>query len=421
MVSPFHSRCCKMAAHKLTTLSTRCSLLFGGASGVLQSVRARHLPLLSSSPFHSTPISHSNDLIGADYVVRSPFPDIQLPTDDLYTLVTKNFSKHGSRTAIVDGISGREYSFNELGETFSKFSTGIRQQGFCQGDVMALVAPNSPEYPVLYMGTLAAGGTVSTCNPGFTADELAFQFKNSNAKYVATVPQILPTVQEAAAKSQVERIVMIDTADPQNSKGELLSYTSLISHSGPLLEPVLTAPHDVVVLPYSSGTTGFPKGVMLTNFSVSSNVLQMSHIDFLDLNANLVLLGLLPFFHIYGMVVVLLSSLVAGSKIVTLPSFEPESFLSTIEKYGINNAQLVPPLVVFLAKHPLVDNYNITSIKDIITGAAPLGGDLVKAACERTGCKLIRQGYGLTETSPVTHMMPKSLGLEVPSSIGKLE
>ena len=157
----------------------------------------------------------------------------------------------------------------------------------------------------MYMGTLAAGGTVSTCNPGFTADELAFQFKNSNAKYVATVPQISPTVQEAIAKSQVERIVVVDTADPQNSKGELLSYTSLISHSGPLqLEPVLTAPHDVVVLPYSSGTTGFPKGVMLmiTNFSVSSNILQISGPECTDINANV------PFFHIFGIVEILLTS-----------------------------------------------------------------------------------------------------------------
>lgn len=372
--------------------------------------------LLISSKFHST--ETLSDLIGSDFVVRSPLPDIQVPSEDIYTLITKRFSTYGSKIGLVDGLSGREYSYNEIAETTNKFSSGLRRLGFDRGDVFGITTPNSPEYAFLYLGTLAAGGVVTTYNPTHTADELAYQIKHSGTKIIATIPAILPTIQEAAAKSGVEKIIILDDSN-QSSSGNLISYNSLVADSGPLLNPVLTEPDDVMVLPYSSGTTGLSKGVMLTNRCVGSNVLQIVHPELLNYEENhSKLVGVLPFFHIRGMVVTLLASLYAGTKLVTLPKFEPELFLSTIEKYQINFAHVVPPLVVFLAKHPLVDSYNITSIKDMITASAPLGGDVLKATSERINCKLIRQAYGLTETSPVTHMMSRSLGMQFPSSIG---
>ena len=387
----------------------------GTAGGMHAQLRRHALPILSQS--HST--GARSNIIGSDYVVSCPYPDIKLPTEDIYTLITKEFPNYGSKIGLVDGISGREYSYNEIAETTIKFSSGLRKKlGFEKGNVLGIVAPNSPEYAVLYLGTLAAGGVVSTCNPTYTADELAYQFKNSGTKIIATIPAILPTIQEAAEKSGVKKIIILDDSN-QTSSESLIPYNSLIADSGSLLDPVRTEPDDVMVLPYSSGTTGLSKGVMLTNRNVNSNVLQMVHPEFMNLKADdSKLIGVLPFFHIYGMVVTLLSSLYAGTKLVTLPKFEPETFLSVIEKYQIDFTHVVPPLVVFLAKHPLVDNYNISSIKDMFTGAAPLGGDVVKAASERTNCKLIRQGYGLTETSPVTHMMIRSLGMQIPSSIG---
>lgn len=382
--------------------------------------RLGRLAQLASSQIHSTVGLPQAPIIGSDYVVRSPYPDIQLPTKDIYSLITENFSKHGSNIALVNGITGREYSYNELNESIAKFSSGLRRLNFAQGDVLGIVAPNCPEYAVVYLGTLATGGVVTTCNPSYTADELAYQFENSGTKIVATVAAILPTIREAAAKAGVSKIIVLDSADPQSaSGGDLVSYYSLVTDSGSRFNPVHTAPGDVVVLPYSSGTTGLSKGVMLTNFSVGSNVLQMIHQELFTLaEDNARLIGLLPFFHVYGMVVILLSSLYAGTTIVTLPQFEPESFLSTIEKHKINIAHVVPPLIVFLAKHPLVAKYDITSIENMMTGAAPLGGDIIKATSMRTNCKLIRQGYGLTEMSPVTHLMSRSLGMEVPSSVG---
>ena len=364
--------------------------------------------------------TRSDGVIGADYVVRSPCPDIQLPTQDIYSMITQNFSEHGSKIGIVDGVTGREYSYNEIADSIARFSCGLQRIGFGQRDVMGIVVPNCPEYATVYLGTLAIGGVVTTCNPAYTADELAYQFRNSGAKMVATVPEILPTVQEAAEKAGVKNIIVLDSSNPQTSSGgNLVSYNSLITGSDSNFNPVQTAPDDVMVLPYSSGTTGLPKGVMLTNRSINSNVLQLIDPEFFVLDKDKdVLLGLLPFFHIYGMVTMLLSSLHAGTKMVSLPKFEPELFLSTIEKHKISIAHLVPPLIIFLGKHPLVDKYDVSSINEIMTAAAPLGGDVLKAASERTKCKLIRQGFGLTESSPITHLLPKSLGMEFPASIG---
>ena len=176
---------------------------------------------------------------------------------------------------------------------------------------------------------------------------------------------------------------------------------------------------DIAVLPYSSGTSGVPKGVMLTHHNIISNIFQMEDRSLLYLyEDNTTLLGVLPFFHIYGMVVILFSSLHAGSKIVSLPKFEPELFLSAMEKHKTNIVNLVPPLLLFLAKHPLVEKYDLSCIDQIMTGAAPLGGDIVHSAKERLNCRLIRQGYGLTETSPVTHILPDTFGFSKAQSVG---
>lgn len=372
-------------------------------------------------PFSNS--SHFGDMersavIGPDFVVHSPYPDIQLPTDDVYTLVTKNFSTYSSsKIGLIDGMSGRQYSYNEIDEAIGKFSSGLRRLGFVKGDVLTIVAPNSIEYPIVYLGTLATGGVVSTCNPAFSVDQLVYQFKNSSASFIATAPAILPTVQEAAAKSGAEKIILLDISDPCTSTGIIVSYNSLVTDTGPLFDPVPTQPDDVVLLPYTSATTlpGIPKGVMLTNRSVGAMVLQYSHPEAINPKSGDHVIGICPLFH--SVVVTLLPTLYAGSTLVILPEYDLVSFLSAIEKYQNTIIPGVPPLVLFLAKHPLVDNYDLTSIKDMITGAAPIGADVMRAASERARCK-IRQAYGLTEAGPSTHMMSRSLGMQKPGSIG---
>ena len=388
---------------------------------LFQSSLTRALPRGLSVIMKPRPIlcTHRNT---CTHIVGSPLPAIDLPTSTLYEHVYRDFPKHGPKIALVDGMTGREFSYNELDEMTAKFSSGLKRLGFQEGDVLAIVSPNSPHYPVVMFGTLAMGGIVSTCNPTYTKDELTFQFENSNAKVVATVPAILSTVRAAAEKAGVKTIVVIDDSDQSGSTSDdLIAYNSLIRDSGSLFSHTPQPLNSTALLPYSSGTTGLPKGVMLSHRNVVSNICQMEHDELFVLSrGGTSLIGVLPFFHIYGMVVILFSSLRSGSHTIVLPKFEPELFLSSIQQYRINLAHLVPPLVLFLAKHPDVDKYDLSSLDEIMSGAAPLGGETVSAARERIKCKLIRQGYGLTETSPVTHVMPRSFGMSKPDSIGHL-
>ena len=352
-------------------------------------------------------------------MVRSPYPDVTIPECSLYHHVFSHIGKHGQKTAIVDGVTGREYSYNELGRSVINFSSGLNRLGFQKGDVLALCTPNCPQYAVVFCGVSASGGVVSTCNPAYTAEELAYQFKNSGAKYVATMAAFLPSVKKAADMAGVGTIIIID--DHSVKEPGYISYQSLVTDSGSrFIEHQVDAKNDIAVLPYSSGTTGLPKGVMLTHHNLVANTYQFHHPEYLDLSVNgCTLLGLLPFFHIYGMMGVLISALWQGAKVVTLPKFDPALFLSTIQKYNVTVANLVPPLILFLAKHPDVDKFDLSSLRYINSAAAPLGGDVVKATSARLqGHCIIRQGYGLTETSPATHVTPLIFGMSRPGSIG---
>ena len=362
--------------------------------------------------------THTKLDLNLENVVRSPFPDVLIPKINLYDYIFQNSASLAQKIAIVKGETGREYSFLEIEETTRKVSSALNRSGLQKGDVVALATSNCPEYPIMFLATLASGGVVTTCNPAYTDEELTYQFTNSSPKFVVTVPSVLPTVQKAAEKSGAEKIIVLNDTEQRGSS--FISYRSLVEDSGSRfnLAPV-DAKNDIAVLPYSSGTTGLPKGVMLTHYNIIANLCQMQHPELFDFRQDgTCLLGLLPFFHIYGMVVTLLSSLYCGSKMVNLSKFDGDMFLSAIQNYRINIAHVVPPVVLFLAKHPSVDKYDTSSIDMIMSGAAPLGGEIVKAARDRLGCRLVRQGYGLTECSPVTHIVPEILGMTKPDSVG---
>ena len=384
----------------------------------------RHLRTVSpaavlSANFHSsTSLRLELRNIDSNNVVKSPLPDVHIPETNLYNHVFRDAASFGRKIAIINGETGREYSFAEIEEATRKVSSALNRSGLQKGDVLTLVTPNCLEFPVLFLATLASGGVVSTSNPNFTAEELAYQFKNSSSKIIATVPSVLPTVRKAAERAGIERIIVLDDTEVRDSN--LISYRSLVDDTGSRFSPAsVNAKEDTAILPYSSGTTGLPKGVMLTHFSVVANICQMEHPQIFDFRQDGVcLMGLLPFFHIYGMAVILFTSMHSGSKVISLPSFDSDTFLAAIQKYKINILHLAPPLALFLAKHPSVDKYDTSSIDQIMSGGAPLSGELVTAVRERLGCRVVRQLYGLTETSPVTHVLPEKLGMTKPSSVG---
>ena len=364
-------------------------------------------------------ISYQSSLsgrIGEDKIVRSPFPDTKIPQTSLYNFIFNKFDFFDNQVALVDGITRAEVSFSQLRDQTNRISSGFRHLGFQKGDVLALCAPNSVDYGKVFFATIAAGGIVTTCNPTYTAQELNYQFKNSNAKYIATIPALLPTIKKAAENLHIKKIIVID--EVQQDHAEIISLASLVQDSGSRFEiESVDSKNDIAILPYSSGTTGLPKGVMLTHYNIVANCCQLDHPEIIGINSGDTVMSVLPFFHIYGMVVVLFEVLYTGAKQIILPKFEPHSFLSAIQDCHISYANLVPPLILFLAKHPDISKYNVSSLKRIMSGAAPLGAEVLQEACARTGIETIRQGYGLTETSPVTHCKPLSLGMEKPRSI----
>ena len=359
---------------------------------------------------HTSSCKFSTPTGSQDLVVKCPYGDTVIPETNFYNHVFQHFPKYGKKTALIDGVTGREYSYNEVQESVVNMASGLVRSGMQKGDVLALVSPNSVEFCTTFFSTLAMGGIMSTCNPTYTAEELAYQFKNSNSKYVATIPSLLPTIQEAASKAGcVEKMIVLGDDGGVGEGKNMISYQSLVNDSGSRFpsDIKLDYKNDIAVLPYSSGTTGLAKGVMLTHYNVTANINQLDHPQFINFrDPNCCLMSILPFFHIYGMIIVLASGLYQGSPGVILPKFEPELFLNAIQKYHITDAALVPPLILFLAKHPVVNNFDLSTLKTITCGAAPLSAEVATAAKERLGIDVIRQGFGLTELSPVSHCCP---------------
>lgn len=217
-------------------------------------------------------------------------------------------------------------------------------------------------------------------------------------------------MQEAARLAgTVRELVVFGEADGAIPFAELLRH----GDSPPVVD---IAPDDVAALPYSSGTSGVPKGVMLTHRNLVSNLLQMHPITSV-LGPGDHVLGVLPFFHIYGMMVVMSGGLREGACIVTLPRFDLEQALRVLQQYRIHMAYMVPPIVLAMAKHPVVANYDLSALRFVFSGAAPLGRELAEACQRRLGVR-VRQGYGLTETSPVTHVHPMGDEEEQLDSVG---
>jgi acyl-CoA synthetase (AMP-forming)/AMP-acid ligase II len=327
-------------------------------------------------------------------IFRAPEPPLALPEVPLTPFLLDRAEAHGDKPALVDGPTGRTLTYRDWVAAVRQAAAGLAARGFRKGDVVAIFSPNLPEYAVLFHAVSLVGGIVTTINPLYTAAELRQQLKDAGARFLATVPPCLEKAAEAARETAVAELFVFGDAEGATPFRDLLAATG----HPPAVE--IDPRRDLVVLPYSSGTTGLPKGVMLTHFNLVSNLIQSAAI--LNVQQGDTLAAVLPFFHIYGMVVIMNLGLYNGATIVTMPRFDLEQFLGTLQKYRVSYANVVPPIVLALAKSPLVEKHNLSSLRVLFSGAAPLGATVAQAAADRLGCRVI-QGYGLTETSPVTH------------------
>ncbi len=329
-------------------------------------------------------------------IVRSPFPEVAIPDVSLPALVLDNAAARATKPALIDGPSGRTITYGELADRVRLMAGGLAARGFQRGEVFAIYCPNLPEYAVAFYGVLLAGGTNTTINPLYTVEELTAQLNDAGAGYLLTVPPFLGKAVEAAGRSGVREVFVLGEAEGATPFAELL-------RAGRQPPEVRIDPHaDLAVLPYSSGTTGLPKGVMLTHHNLVANLCQCQPVA--DVREDDVGIAVLPFFHVYGLTVLMALTLWQGATLVTMPRFDLEQFLTILQDYRVTGAALVPPIMLALASHPLVDRFDLSALRSVGSGAAPLGAEFQEACGRRLAC-MVFQGYGLTE-SPVLTVHP---------------
>ena len=341
----------------------------------------------------------------------SPFPEVDIPTASVYDYLFAGLSDpddpHLDRVALVDAKSGRETTYREMVARIDAFAGALAARGVGGGDVVGLRAPNSSAFAVAFHGILRAGATATTINALFTAKDIAKQLTDSKAKTLITVSPLLAQAKEAAVLAGLsdEDLIVLD-GPGRDGSGDGAGHPNAadIHASGTAAPQVHFAPSShLAALPYSSGTTGNPKGVMLTHRNLVANVAQIRPLH--GMVADDVVLAVLPFFHIYGMTVLLNAAVHARAKLVIMPSFDLGEFLGNIAEHKCTIAFIAPPVAVALAKHPLVDDHDLSSLKVVMSGAAPLDADLGHAVAKRLDCKVV-QGYGMSELSPVSHITP---------------
>jgi acyl-CoA synthetase (AMP-forming)/AMP-acid ligase II len=317
-------------------------------------------------------------------IYRSPEPDIEIPDLAMPEYVLGGAAARGDHPAFIDEATGEVTTYAGFAAKVDAVAAALQARGIGKGDVVALVGPNSAEWGIAYHGILRAGGVVTPMNPLLTPEEMGRQEENSGSKLLIDDPP-----------------GFVDGVEP-----------------GATPEEVEIDPEELAVLPYSSGTTGLMKGVMLTHRNLVANI-EQAH-NSMPVDDEDVLVGLMPFFHIYGQTVVLNLGLAKGSTIVTMQRFDCDALMDLMEEHGVTWLHVAPPVILQLATHTDVEGRDFSKLKLIISGAAPLDAELAGRAGAKIGAP-VRQGYGMTELSPVSHKSRLARVAETPpGSVGAL-
>ncbi|MFB6714892.1 MULTISPECIES: AMP-binding protein [unclassified Streptomyces] len=349
------------------------------------------------------------------HVFHSDHPSVRTLDEPIHDAVLgKATAAHGDTVALIDGTDDSStLTYRQLDSFHRKIAAALVEAGVRKGDVLALHSPNTITYPAVFFGATRAGATVTTVHPLATAQEFAKQLRDCAARWIVTVSPLLEAARAAAELvGGIEEIFVCDRAPGHTSVLDMLATTA------PEPRVTIDPAEDIAALPYSSGTTGTPKGVMLTHRSMATNLEQLR--PFVPMGPGDRILAVLPFFHIYGLTALMNAPLRMGATVVVLPRFDLAQFLATIEKHRISGLYVAPPIVLALAKHPSVAQYDLSSLEYVVSAAAPLDAALAAACSKRLGLPPVRQAYGMTELSPGTHVVPLAVPNPPPGAVGRL-
>lgn len=352
--------------------------------------------------------------------------------------LTRSAKKYADHTAIH--FMGKEMNYEELYEASLKFANYLKTLGIEKGDRVAIMLPNCPQGVIAYYGILYAGGVVVQTNPLYTEREAQYQLKDAGAKVIITLDILYPRISKIMKETDLENLIITGIKDylpfPKNLvypfiQKKQYGFSVKVEHRGAnhlftevmkvaKAEPVhveIDVENDLAMLQYTGGTTGFPKGVMLTHKNLVANVTMCKKWLYECKDGQERVLGILPFFHVYGMTTVLVLSVMQGNTMILLPKFDVETALKTIDKQKPTIFPGAPTIYIGILNSPNLSKYDLSSINACISGSAALPVEIQEKFERVTGGRLV-EGYGLTETSPVTHANLVYTDKRVRGSIG---
>ncbi|KAJ1928767.1 hypothetical protein IWQ60_001767 [Tieghemiomyces parasiticus] len=374
-------------------------------------------------------------------IFQSPHPPVKVPSVDLYSFIVQRIRNQAywndpERPVYIDGDSGAKLTIRDFLHYTAEIAAGWQSiAGLVPGDVVAVLSPNDIYYGVASFSVLAAGGVVSPINPGYTQREIVYQLQASGARFIVSDGELLPIATDAAREAgiSVKHVYRLQPATAPSPQSSSVAHQNLfdLCQGAPAARTAATAPirhsgdeshHAPAYLCFSSGTTGKSKGVVTTHFNMVAIVTQVDAFlrgeDYA--HTGQVLAGVLPFYHIYGLNVLVHLNLVQGCTIVVARKFDLPKFLCNIETYRIQFAYLVPPIVLNMARYSRLQDHDISSLNFIMSGAAPIPASLARDLETRHGIT-VRDAYGLTESSSILLMGrrdtqdPEAIGVLMPS------
>lgn len=376
--------------------------------------------------------------------MMKPWPDhIEYPEIPAYEMLKESAKKYPEHTAL--SFMGKAITFRELDELTDKFATILAELGVKKGDRIAIFMLNVPQYVIAYYGTLKAGATVVLCNPLYKEHELEFQLNDSGSKTIILLnlpePPLYTIFNNIRTKTSVKNVIVTDIASALPTVKRIIGTLLGKIPKGPAIKPgdydfyglirkaearppeiTIDPKEDVATIQYTGGTTGIPKGAMLTHFNLVVNCLQSEqlgiHSSIGTNRGEEKFLTVIPLYHSYGMTTCMNLAILMGGEVILIPNpRDIPNILKTIEKRHPTFFNGVPALYVAAANHPDAGKYDLTSLKFCISGSAPLPDAVCKAFEQVTGA-IVCEGYGLTEASPVTHANPLNRELRKIGTIG---
>ncbi|KAK2150162.1 hypothetical protein LSH36_420g02030 [Paralvinella palmiformis] len=340
----------------------------------------------------------------ASLIQKSRLGLVDIPDDISFPdLILQRATEYGNRTALIDAQTDVTMTYAELRDNILRAASSLYERGLRKAEVTLIISNNHVLFPVACYAVTYLGGIASTVNPHYTTEELRYMVEDTSCSRIITQSPLINKVQRAVrGYTGLQEILLLDSKDGYTSLKELID-----SGNPKFVSPVRINPvQDIAFLPYSSGTTGRSKGVMLSHYNLIANMYQDMHPSVVfGVHHPETFIVFLPFYHIYALSTIMSLGLIQGDILVVIEKYNLQLYMNCIYRYKATLLHMVPPVALQLAKANKSKNF-MASVHTIFCGAAPLGPDVERSVLQRTGISTFRQGYGLTETSSTSHIAP---------------